>query len=123
MERQLGCQEGLSGQPVQPQLISARFFSAGFDSTNGKMNETTEYRSPRDSDRHETHTSTLGYAKGIAVGMAPKARLAGFCWSAGCYDLDILAAVSDSCYVVSLSVGGVVVPAELFSFSIFFLTL
>ncbi|XP_042486341.1 subtilisin-like protease SBT1.5 [Macadamia integrifolia] len=109
-------------------LIGARFFSNGYEATNGKMNETSEYRSPRDSDGHGTHTasiaagryvfpaSTLGYASGIAAGMAPKARLAAYkvCWTAGCYDSDILAAfdaaVSDGVDVVSLSVGGVVVP-------------
>ncbi|KAH9713859.1 hypothetical protein WN944_021897 [Citrus x changshan-huyou] len=109
-------------------LIGARFFSQGYESTNGKMNETTEFRSPRDSDGHGTHTasiaagryvspaSTLGYASGVAAGMAPKARLAVYkvCWNAGCYDSDILAAfdsaVSDGVDVVSLSVGGVVVP-------------
>ncbi|KAL8466418.1 hypothetical protein ACS0TY_035494 [Phlomoides rotata] len=109
-------------------LIGARYFYNGYEATNGKMNETTEFRSPRDSDGHGTHTasiaagryvfpaSTLGYARGIAAGMAPKARLAAYkvCWNAGCYDSDILAAfdaaVADGVHVISLSVGGVVVP-------------
>ncbi|OVA13015.1 Peptidase S8/S53 domain [Macleaya cordata] len=117
-------------------LIGARFFSAGYEATNGKMNETSEYRSPRDSDGHGTHTasiaagryvfpaSTLGYARGVAAGMAPKARLAAYkvCWNAGCYDADILAAfdaaVSDGVDVISLSVGGVVVPYYLDSIAI-----
>ncbi|CAI9114493.1 OLC1v1015228C1 [Oldenlandia corymbosa var. corymbosa] len=109
-------------------LIGARYFSAGYEATNGKMNETKEYRSPRDADGHGTHTasiaagryvfpaSTLGYARGVAAGMAPKARLAAYkvCWLSGCYDSDILAAfdaaVADGVDVISLSVGGVVVP-------------
>lgn len=109
-------------------LIGARYFCSGYEATNGKMNETTEFRSPRDSDGHGTHTasiaagryvfpaSTLGYARGVAAGMAPKARLAAYkvCWNAGCYDSDILAAfdaaVADGVDVISLSVGGVVVP-------------
>ncbi|CAN0877777.1 Subtilisin-like protease SBT1.5 [Linum grandiflorum] len=99
-------------------LVGARFFSAGYEATNA----------PRDSDGHGTHTasiaagryvfpaSTLGYARGVAAGMAPKARLAVYkvCWTAGCYDSDILAAfdaaVADGVDVISLSVGGVVVP-------------
>ncbi|KAK7285688.1 hypothetical protein RJT34_20466 [Clitoria ternatea] len=112
-------------------LIGARYFSAGYEATNGKMNDTLEYRSPRDSDGHGTHTasiaagryvfpaSTMSYARGMAAGMAPKARLAVYkvCWNAGCYDSDILAAfdaaVADGVDVVSLSVGGVVVPYHL----------
>jgi subtilisin family serine protease len=117
-------------------LIGAKFFSTGYEATNGKMNHTSEYNSPRDSDGHGTHTasiaagryvfpaSTLGYARGVAAGMAPKARLAAYkvCWIAGCYDSDILAAfdaaVSDGAGVISLSVGGVVVPYYLDSIAI-----
>ncbi|KAG9147429.1 hypothetical protein Leryth_026150 [Lithospermum erythrorhizon] len=109
-------------------LIGVRYFCSGYEATIGKMNETVEFRSPRDSDGHGTHTasiaagryvfpaSTLGYAKGVAAGMAPKARLAAYkvCWKGGCYDSDILAAfdsaVADGVDVISLSVGGVVVP-------------
>ncbi|KAI9102996.1 hypothetical protein K1719_023435 [Acacia pycnantha] len=109
-------------------LIGARYFSKGYEATNGKMNDSTEYRSPRDSDGHGTHTasiaagryvfpaSLLGYAKGMAAGMAPKARLAIYkvCWAGGCFDSDILAAfdaaVADGVDVASLSVGSVVVP-------------
>ncbi|XP_019263683.1 PREDICTED: subtilisin-like protease SBT1.5 [Nicotiana attenuata] len=112
-------------------LIGARYFSSGYEATNGKMNETVEHRSPRDSDGHGTHTasiaagryvfpaSTLGYARGVAAGMAPKARLAAYkvCWASGCYDADILAAfdaaVADGVDVISFSVGGVVVPYNL----------
>ncbi|GMY34727.1 subtilisin-like protease SBT1.5 [Fagus crenata] len=112
-------------------LIGARYFSQGYESTNGKINETVETRSPKDTDGHGTHTasiaagryvfpaSTLGYARGVAAGMAPKARLAAYkvCWNSGCYDSDILAAfdaaVADGVDVISLSVGGVVVPYHL----------
>ncbi|XP_062194834.1 subtilisin-like protease SBT1.5 [Phragmites australis] len=109
-------------------LVGARFFSKGYEATSGRMNETAEVRSALDTDGHGTHTasiaagryvfpaSTLGYARGVAAGMAPKARLAAYkvCWVGGCFDSDILAAfdaaVADGVDVVSLSVGGVVVP-------------
>ncbi|XP_027907288.1 subtilisin-like protease SBT1.5 [Vigna unguiculata] len=112
-------------------IIGARYFSGGYEATSGKLNETVEFRSARDSDGHGTHTasiaagryvssaSTLGYAKGVAAGMAPKARLAVYkvCWLGGCFGSDILAAfdaaVADGVDVVSLSVGGVVVPYHL----------
>lgn len=120
--------QGFPATSCNRKLIGARYFCNGYEATNGKMNETTEYRSPRDSDGHGTHTasiaagryvfpaSTLGYARGVAAGMAPKARLAAYkvCWISGCYDSDILAAfdaaVADGVDVISLSVGGVVVP-------------
>ncbi|KAL9235522.1 hypothetical protein vseg_010273 [Gypsophila vaccaria] len=122
--------------PCNRKLIGARYFIEGYEATSGKMNATAEFRSPRDSDGHGTHTasiaagryvypaSTLGYAKGVAAGMAPKARLAVYkvCWSTGCYDSDILkafdTAVSDGVDVISLSVGGVVVPYYLDSIAI-----
>uniref|UniRef100_A0A1D1XWS4 Subtilisin-like protease n=1 Tax=Anthurium amnicola TaxID=1678845 RepID=A0A1D1XWS4_9ARAE len=117
-------------------LIGARYFCGGYEATSGRMNESAEVRSPRDTDGHGTHTasiaagrhvypaSTLGYARGVASGMAPKARLAAYkvCWAAGCFDSDILAAfdsaVSDGVDVISLSVGGVVVPYYLDSIAV-----
>lgn len=122
--------------PCNKKVIGAKLFSEGYEATNGKMNASTEFRSPRDSDGHGTHTAsiaagryvfpadTLGYAKGIAAGMAPKARLAVYkvCWTSGCYDSDILKAfdeaVKDGVDVISLSVGGVVVPYYLDSIAI-----
>ncbi|KAJ0983758.1 hypothetical protein J5N97_002114 [Dioscorea zingiberensis] len=112
-------------------LVGARFFSGGYEAATGRMNESAEVRSPRDTDGHGTHTasiaagryafpaSSLGYAKGLAAGMAPKARLAAYkvCWAAGCFDSDILAAfdaaLADGADVISLSVGGAVVPYHL----------
>eukprot|EP00252_Welwitschia_mirabilis_P020808 TRINITY_DN517_c0_g5_i1.p1 TRINITY_DN517_c0_g5~~TRINITY_DN517_c0_g5_i1.p1 ORF type:complete len:793 (-),score=164.27 TRINITY_DN517_c0_g5_i1:522-2900(-) len=124
------CEEGFGFTKTlcNKKLVGARFFCRGYESMSGPMNTSLEFRSPRDSDGHGTHTasiatgryvhkaSMLGYAEGIAKGMAPKARLATYkvCWTAGCFDSDILAgfdkAVEDGCDVLSISVGGGVVP-------------
>nr|KYP50890.1 Subtilisin-like protease [Cajanus cajan] len=95
------------------------------------MNNTLEYRSPIDSDGHDTHTasitvgryvfltSTMGYAKGMAAEMSPLGSVLVYkvYWNINYYDSDILAAfdavVADSVEVISLSVGGMVVPYHL----------
>ncbi|KAE9605800.1 putative cucumisin [Lupinus albus] len=40
-------------------LIGARYFYGGYEASDGKMNDTIEYRSPRDSDGHGTHTASI----------------------------------------------------------------
>ncbi|KAK4405343.1 Subtilisin-like protease SBT1.6 [Sesamum angolense] len=109
-------------------IIGARFFSKGHEagaSGFGGINETIEFKSPRDADGHGTHTASTaagrhafrasmgGYAPGIAKGVAPKARLAIYkvCWkNAGCFDSDILAAfdaaANDGVDIISISIGG-----------------
>lgn len=113
-------------------LVGARFFAKGHEAAAkgagpgfGGINETVEFRSPRDADGHGTHTASTaagryafkasmsGYAAGIAKGVAPKARLAVYkvCWkNSGCFDSDILAAfdaaVADGVDVISISIGG-----------------
>ncbi|KAG9459420.1 hypothetical protein H6P81_003928 [Aristolochia fimbriata] len=111
-------------------IIGARFFPSGYEAARGKINSTVEFRSPRDSDGHGTHTASTaagrlvanvslqGYAGGDAVGVAPRARLAVYkiCWSSGCHDSDLLAAmdkaVEDGVDVISLSVGASPTPLE-----------
>ncbi|KAM7479435.1 hypothetical protein LguiA_027648 [Lonicera macranthoides] len=114
-------------------IVGARFFSKGHEASGGiggpgmgrGINDTIEFRSPRDADGHGTHTASTaagrysfkasmsGYASGIAKGVAPKARLAIYkvCWKdSGCFDSDILAAfdaaVNDGVDVISISIGG-----------------
>ncbi|ERN18248.1 subtilisin-like protease SBT1.6 [Amborella trichopoda] len=109
-------------------LIGARFFARGYEATAGAVNDTAEFRSPRDADGHGSHTASTaagryvfqanmsGYASGIARGVAPKGRLAVYkvCWKAGCFDSDILAAfdraIADGVDVISVSIGGGSVP-------------
>ncbi|KMT04811.1 hypothetical protein BVRB_7g169820 [Beta vulgaris subsp. vulgaris] len=104
-------------------IVGARAFYKGYEAAKGPMNETKESKSPRDTEGHGTHTASTAagsvvpdaglfdYARGEARGMATKARIAAYkiCWSTGCYDSDILAAmdqaIEDGVHVISLSVG------------------
>ncbi|CAL0307900.1 unnamed protein product [Lupinus luteus] len=58
----------------------------------------------------------LGYAEGVARGMAPGAHIAVYkvCWFNGCYNSDIMAAmdvaIRDGVDILSLSLGGFPVP-------------
>ncbi|KAL8054744.1 hypothetical protein ABFX02_04G012200 [Erythranthe guttata] len=127
------CSEGVNFTKAHcnKKLIGARYFSAGYEARKGVVNSSEEFNSARDSDGHGTHTastaagravanaSLFGYASGVAVGVAPKARIAVYkiCWKNGCMDSDILAAfdkaVEDGVNVISISVGGGAVPYNL----------
>ncbi|KAJ7951496.1 Subtilisin-like protease [Quillaja saponaria] len=105
-------------------IIGARAFYKGYESYLGRpIDESVESKSPRDTEGHGSHTASTAagsvvanaslfhYAEGEARGMATKARIAAYkiCWSVGCFDSDILAAmdqaVADGVHVISLSVG------------------
>lgn len=105
-------------------IIGARAFFKGYEGALGRpMDESAESKSPRDTEGHGTHTASTAagsvvqdaslfeFAKGEARGMAVKARIAAYkiCWSLGCFDSDILAAmdqaVADGVDIISLSVG------------------
>ncbi|CAH9138496.1 unnamed protein product [Cuscuta epithymum] len=104
-------------------LIGARFFSKGYEASQGPVNETLASKSPRDDEGHGTHTIStaggspvqhaglFGYAAGAAQGMAKNARVAAYkgCWNDTCYSSDVLAAmdsaIEDGVDILSLSLG------------------
>ncbi|XP_004231532.2 subtilisin-like protease SBT1.5 [Solanum lycopersicum] len=112
-------------------IIGARYFTSGYLAKIGSMNSSADIKSARDTEGHGTHTAStaagravgdasfLGFAKGVAVGIAPKARIAAYkvCWKRGCMDSDILAgfdkAVEDGVNIISISIGGSAVPYNL----------
>ncbi|KAJ4867494.1 Subtilisin-like protease SBT1.7 [Raphanus sativus] len=112
--------EDLCGGPIVD-LIGARFFYKGFEA---EIDKSHDFKLPRDSDGHETHTSStaagssvkdasfLGYAAGVARRMAPRTRSAIYkaCWYFGyCMSSDVLAAmdkaIEDKVDVLSISFG------------------
>ena len=124
------CEEGtnFSLSNCNQKLIGARAFYKGYESIVGRINETVEYRSPRDLQGHGTHTAStaagnlvhdasfFGMAKGLASGMSYTSRVAVYkaCWRLGCTNADILkaidSAVGDGVDVLSLSLGGISRP-------------
>ncbi|KAK2982517.1 hypothetical protein RJ640_012762 [Escallonia rubra] len=127
------CQEGpaFNFSHCNRKLIGARYYLKGYEAYYGPLNETDDYRSPRDKDGHGTHTASTvggrtvanasalgGFAKGTASGGAPSVRLAIYkvCWAVPrnaknggdtCFDEDILAAfddaIADGVHVLSIS--------------------
>ncbi|KAL1322107.1 hypothetical protein HN51_067041 [Arachis hypogaea] len=120
------CEQGtkFSASNCNKKLVGARTYLKGYEKSVGKINDTADYRSPRDSIGHGTHTASTaagslvknasfyGLASGSASGMRKTSRIAAYkaCWPAGCVNSDILAAmdqaVSDGVDVLSLSLGG-----------------
>ncbi|XP_028783734.1 subtilisin-like protease SBT1.1 [Neltuma alba] len=124
------CENGtqFSSANCNKKLIGARAFFKGYEKFAGRISETVDYRSSRDSEGHGTHTastaagglvdnaSLFGFAKGTAAGMRYTSRIAAYkvCWPLGCTNSDIIAAtdkaIADGVDVLSLSLGGAARP-------------
>ncbi|CAL5411537.1 unnamed protein product [Camellia sinensis] len=128
------CQNGVAFQSshCNRKLIGARYYLKGYEAFYGRLNDTEDYRSPRDKDGHGTHTASTiggrtvanvsvlgGLASGTATGGAPLVRLAIYkvCWAIPnhpkpegntCFDEDMLAAfddaIADGVHVLSISI-------------------
>ncbi|GAB2301671.1 hypothetical protein Dimus_035702 [Dionaea muscipula] len=124
------CEQGtkFSSSNCNKKIIGGRAFFKGYEAIYGRVNETDDFRSARDSNGHGTHTastaagslvtdaSLFSLAKGVASGMRYTSRIAAYkvCWKAGCATADILAAmdqaVADGVNILSLSIGGLPRP-------------
>ncbi|XP_031129448.1 subtilisin-like protease SBT5.6 [Ipomoea triloba] len=131
------CQEGVAfnSSHCNRKLIGARYYLKSYEATFGRLNETRDFRSPRDVDGHGTHTASTvggrrvpnaaalgGFGAGTASGGAPNVRLAIYkvCWPIPdktlaegntCLADDTLAAfddaISDGVHVISVSLGAI----------------
>ncbi|MCH86183.1 subtilisin-like protease-like, partial [Trifolium medium] len=63
------CENGtkFSSSNCNKKLIGARYYFRGYEKFIGKINETTDYRSARDSQGHGTHTASTAAAMDQAV--------------------------------------------------------
>lgn len=122
------CQSGESSSnfTCNKKIVGARYYFSGYaaeEESNGRATNSGEFKSPRDSSGHGSHTASTaagryvknmnynGLAAGGARGGVPMARIAVYkaCWDSGCYDADLLAAfdgaIKDGVDILSLSIG------------------
>ncbi|XP_019166771.1 PREDICTED: subtilisin-like protease SBT5.6 isoform X2 [Ipomoea nil] len=130
------CQKGVAfnSSHCNRKVIGARYYLKSYEATFGRLNQTTDFRSPRDVNGHGTHTASTaggrrvnaaalgGFGGGTASGGAPHVRLAIYkvCWPVPdqtlaegntCFADDTLAAfddaISDGVHVISVSLGSI----------------